>query len=185
MFPRKIILFFVQLFPILVDSLVIQIPSETVFGPQNPTQGQFQNVFGNVGFIQFIRIVCCTRNSSFPVVMKPYITYGCLEACFFSQIFFGMDYSHQPAIYFWLFRVPGPSSIFLPRLRFRILRHTCRSAASQRSDLGGTWGNGGSTHIYPCWHGQTRIEMTCFLQPEEKWIWEWYVIFKIIGYSTL
>lgn len=89
MFPRKIILFFVQLFPILVDSLVIQIPSETVFGPQNPTQGQFQNAFGNVGFIQFIRIVCCTRNSSFPVVMKPYITYGCLEACFFSQIFLG------------------------------------------------------------------------------------------------
>jgi hypothetical protein len=42
MFPRKIILFFVQLFPILVDSLVIQIPSETVFGPQNQPKDSFR-----------------------------------------------------------------------------------------------------------------------------------------------
>lgn len=42
MFPRKIILFFVQLFPILVDSLVIQIPSETAFGPQNQPKDSFR-----------------------------------------------------------------------------------------------------------------------------------------------
>ena len=102
----------------------------------------------------------------------------------FSARFF-LDGLQPPTSNLFLNVSGSRSFIFLPRLRFRILRHTCRSAASQGSDLGGTWGNGGTKHIYPCWHGQTQMEMTFFFTAGRKMDMGIVCHFKIIGYSTL
>lgn len=157
---------------------------EGVWTPK-PTQGQFQNVFGNVGFIHFIRIVCCTRNSSFPVaVKKPYITYGCLEKCFFSQICFGwITTTNQQFISecfgFQVLHLPPASQV--PDLKAHLQIRGLSGVGPGRNL--GQWGN--ETYLSLLTWADTDGNDIFFYSRKKNGYGNCMSFFKIIGYSTL